>query len=97
VGQPYAPKSIELRHGLVGATKITSGMCGVGAPKISENRFLFLQGSQTIRISRCRFLFNGCQMLFRPGVKRSSREADHSTAFSTEIKNVYPALPSMPA
>ena len=61
----------------------------MGAPKISENRFLFLQGSQTIRISRCRYLFNGRQMLFRPGVKRSSREADHSTASSAEIKNVW--------
>ena len=36
VGQPYWPKSIELRHGLVGATKKTSGMCrgrGGGRPK----------------------------------------------------------------
>ena len=28
-------------------------------------------------------------MLFRPGVKRSSPEADHSTASGAEIKNVW--------
>jgi hypothetical protein len=43
VGQPYAPKSVDLCHVLVGATKKTLGMCR-GAPKISENHFLFHKG-----------------------------------------------------